>query len=197
MRSKKLPKIAGGGENENAWKQDIAECLPYAVLVFNGKGRIAYANPAFFQILGQNQQKIIGKEVRIIFSNRDQDRGMGVLQNALRNQKKVQDFQVILTTGTGKDIPMALSIIPLMERELGIVTLSDVRQLQGLLQGLQRAQMTLQEQVERRTKELREKVEELEQFHRLTVGREMKMVELKKELEQLKEHRGIAEGNKP
>ena len=40
--------------------------------------------------------------------------------------------------------------------------------------------------VEERTKELEGKVEELERFHDLTVGREMKMIELKKEIEKLK-----------
>lgn len=174
------------------WTQNIAEHLPYAVFVFNGRGIIVYANPAFFGILGQNQHEIVGNEVSSIFSSRDRDRCVGVLQNALRNQKKVQDFQVILAAKTGKDIPMALSVVPLADVEAGLVTLSDVRQLQGLLQGLRRAQMTLQEQVERRTKELQDKVEELEQFHRLTVGREMKMVELKRELERLKERLGPA-----
>jgi len=44
----------------------------------------------------------------------------------------------------------------------------------------------LEEQVKERTKELQEKVEELERFHRLAVGRELKMIELKKEIEKLK-----------
>ena len=44
----------------------------------------------------------------------------------------------------------------------------------------------LEEKVKKRTKELRERVEELERFHRLTVGREVRMVELKKEIEGLK-----------
>lgn len=45
----------------------------------------------------------------------------------------------------------------------------------------------LEEEVKRRTKEVYEKMEELERFQRLAVGRELKMVELKKEVERLKE----------
>ena len=37
-----------------------------------------------------------------------------------------------------------------------------------------------------RTQELRKKVEELEKFQRVTIGRELKMRELKKEIEKLK-----------
>jgi len=44
----------------------------------------------------------------------------------------------------------------------------------------------LEKQVEKRTKELQDKIEQLEKFQRLTVGREIKMVELKKQLEELK-----------
>jgi hypothetical protein len=45
---------------------------------------------------------------------------------------------------------------------------------------------SLDQQVKERTKELQEKLEELEKFQKLTVGRELKMVELKEEIERLK-----------
>jgi len=43
----------------------------------------------------------------------------------------------------------------------------------------------LDEQVKVRTKELQERINELERFHKLTVGRELKMIELKKEIQRL------------
>ncbi len=46
---------------------------------------------------------------------------------------------------------------------------------------------TLEEKVEARTEELQRKVEELEKFHKLTVGREKKMIKLKEENNKLKE----------
>ena len=45
----------------------------------------------------------------------------------------------------------------------------------------------LEGQVESRTKELQRRVEELERFHKLTVDRELKMIELKKEIKRLKQ----------
>ncbi len=46
---------------------------------------------------------------------------------------------------------------------------------------------SLEEKVKERTKELQERLDELEKFHRLTVGRELKMVELKEEIKKLRE----------
>ena len=45
----------------------------------------------------------------------------------------------------------------------------------------------LDQQVREKTKKLEEKIEELEKFNKLVIGRELKMVELKKEIEDLKE----------
>ena len=44
----------------------------------------------------------------------------------------------------------------------------------------------LEENIKLRTKELQERVDELETLHKLTVGRELKMIELKKEIENFK-----------
>jgi len=43
-----------------------------------------------------------------------------------------------------------------------------------------------EEMIKERTKELQEKINELEKFSRLAVGRELKMVTLKEEIEKLK-----------
>ena len=43
----------------------------------------------------------------------------------------------------------------------------------------------LEEEVKRRTAEVQERVEELERFHKLMVGRELKMIELKEEIKKL------------
>jgi len=46
---------------------------------------------------------------------------------------------------------------------------------------------SLEKEVNQRTKELQKRVDELERFHKLTVGRELKMIELKKEIKKLEE----------
>lgn len=51
---------------------------------------------------------------------------------------------------------------------------------------LQESAESLNERVKERTKELQQKIEELERFNKLTVGRELKMVELKEQVERFK-----------
>lgn len=51
---------------------------------------------------------------------------------------------------------------------------------------LEKEQEKLEERVEKRTKELQDKLEDLRKFKKAVVGRELKMVELKKENEDLK-----------
>ncbi|MBZ9578676.1 HAMP domain-containing protein [Patescibacteria group bacterium] len=55
---------------------------------------------------------------------------------------------------------------------------------------------SLDEQVKERTKELHQRVEELERFQKLTIGRELKMVELKKEIERLEKELKIKDQKK-
>ncbi|MDO8639474.1 MAG: hypothetical protein Q7R53_00980 [bacterium] len=61
------------------------------------------------------------------------------------------------------------------------------KELEDLAEGLEN-------QVQERTKNLREKIEELERFQKLTLNRELKMVDLKKEIADLKKE---LEKNKP
>jgi bacterioferritin (cytochrome b1) len=57
------------------------------------------------------------------------------------------------------------------------------KELQELTEGQE-------ETIAKRTKEIEERAEDLEKFHHLAVGRELKMVEMKKELQKLKEKLG-------
>jgi len=47
--------------------------------------------------------------------------------------------------------------------------------------------VALDQRVKERTRELQEKMEELGKFNKLAVGRELKMIELKEEIQKLKE----------
>jgi len=59
--------------------------------------------------------------------------------------------------------------------------------VQARTEELQELADALEDKVEMRTKQLSQRVNELERFYRLTVGRELKMIDLKKELKAIRE----------
>lgn len=63
-------------------------------------------------------------------------------------------------------------------------------QVQARTRELRELASSLETKIQDRTKELQEKVRELERFQKLAIGRELKMVELKREIERLKNEKG-------
>jgi len=83
-----------------------------------------------------------------------------------------------------KEIPVSLSASIRKDQEKNIIgyflALLDISERKKFREELTR-------QVTEKTKELQGKIKELEKINRLTVGRELKMIELKKEIKTLKE----------
>jgi nitrogen fixation/metabolism regulation signal transduction histidine kinase len=61
---------------------------------------------------------------------------------------------------------------------------------------LEKMAQSLEVKIEERTKELQKRLKELERFHRLTVGRELRMSELKKKIKKLEKELGKKESKK-
>jgi len=57
--------------------------------------------------------------------------------------------------------------------------------LEEMVKEITQTQVTLEEKVEDRTKELQEKLEQVSKMNKLMVARELKMVELKKKIKKL------------
>lgn len=85
-----------------------------------------------------------------------------------------------------KRLRASLGVLSQKEKELeeakGVLEIK----VEARTRELEQARASLEERVKERTKELQERLEELERFHKLTVGRELKMVELKEEIKELK-----------
>jgi len=103
----------------------------------------------------------------------------------------VVNAELNLISKNGKRFPFSFNGTPLKDAEgkiIGAIGVGrDLREIRKLINELREAKTGLEEKVKERTKEIQERVVELEKFNKLAVGRELKMIELKKEIEKLKE----------
>jgi len=94
-------------------------------------------------------------------------------EKTLRDQRNELSVKTQTLTKLMKELEEAKTSLEIKVKE-------KTQQLRTIMEGLEG-------KVQERTKELESKVEELEKFQRLTIGREVAMVELKKEIKKLKE----------
>ncbi len=145
--------------------------------VVDKDGIITQANLKMAQLIGlDSPQELIGKEVREFFA----PESWKVMEEELRRLKrgKRSRYEAFLITTEGEKVPVMVSGTPLMEGEEykgSIAVFTDIRELKA------------------KEEELKAKVAELEKWYRLTVDRELKMIELKNRIRELEEKLGMRE----
>jgi len=212
------------------------------LVIFNRDGNIGYVNDTLLKLSNYSLKDLQGKPVEFLVSEKEKSRVKNIIGETLQKNSIFRDFSSFLETKKERTIPIALTVIPLLEKKKligGLAVLVDIRQLEGLLQSLDKAKSELEKRVKERTKDLKErtlelgeakkaleetrdvleikvkartielkdlnksleekvsqrtgelqkKVDELNKWYRLTVGRELRMVELKKEIKELRENK--------
>ena len=105
--------------------------------------------------------------------------GRGLKMFKIIKTKKIEEMEMALAVAN-KKIKAHQDELEEARTILDIRVKAKTRQLQELTKNLE-------DKVKERTKELQDRLNELERFHRLTIGRELKMIELKKEIKKSKE----------
>jgi len=159
--------------------EELSSFLPLAVCTLSPIGNLIDANKAFEKISQFSSLEITGKNLETIFLEKEE------IQRIIKETERkgmIEGKKFTLLTKSKEKIPVNLSLAVRKNREGAFcgffVAISDISELKEF-------QEKLEEKVKERTKELQERVEELERLHRLTVGRELKMMELKEEIKKL------------
>jgi len=145
--------------------------------VVDKDGIITQANLKMAQLIGlDSPQELIGREWRDLFA----PESWKVMEEELRRLKRGERsrYEAFLITRDGEKVPVMVSGTPLMEGEEykgSIAVFTDIRELKA------------------KEEELEAKVAELEKWYRLTVDRELKMIELKNRIRELEEKLGMRE----
>ncbi len=161
--------------------EELTTFLPLAVCSLNPLGMIVDANLAFAKLTGFNQIEFISKPLSFFFLEKKE---IEMIIEEINQKEIIKGKEFTLLTKNKKEIPVSLSFGSRKDRDgtfigsfVGIFDISELKKLQ----------LNLEEKVKERTKKLQEKIEEMEKLQRLTIGRELKMIELKQEIEKLKE----------
>lgn len=163
-----------------AYIEEFSKFLPLPVCTINPAKRIIDINKKFESITSYDSMEIVGEPIKKLFLEKEE---VDVALEKAKLEEKIIEKEAILVSKKEKEIPVMLSIS--MRRDnsdnfIGyFISISDITEIKQFRE-------QLEEKVKQRTVEIKRRMNELERFRKLVVGRELKMVNLKKENEALK-----------
>ncbi len=162
-------------------------------------GKMTYVNPSCAKVFGYSSEEINGKLSPEDLIHPDD------IKVVMRKMKERLEGKIEITNDVYKALRKDGSLIYI--EVYGMVidyqgspavmgTLIDITQRKKIDEELKKHREHLEELVKERTLELNQKNEELEKFNKLFVGRELRMMELKKRIEELEKKIGSPENTK-
>ncbi|MDP3982042.1 MAG: PAS domain-containing protein [bacterium] len=156
--------------------RDLWRFLPLPLCSFNPMHKALDANAALASLSLYKEDEFVGQHLSVFFPKDKNPKNMASL--VLEKESATQETN--LQTKDGKLIPV--NIYSQLRKDekgetigyfLGIVDMTKEREFK----------QEMEERVRQQTRQLEEKVGELERFQKIAVGRELKMVELKEMVE--------------
>lgn len=179
-----------------AWTyiRTVVDTLREPFLILDEKLRVISANKTFYSVFEVKQEQTEGRLVYDLGNGQwDIPKLRILLEDILPKNTFFEDFKVEHNfPKIGKKI-MILNARTIHttgeERPIMLLAMEDITKQRQLEDQLRAYTKTLTLKVARRTAELEVRVKELERMNKMMVGREMKMIELKAELNKLKKSR--------
>lgn len=149
------------------------EAAPDAFVVVDDSGKIAQVNKQATSLFGYSGEELVGQKIEALIPKRFQGRHVKHRSGYIHNPKTRPmgtDLDLYALRKDGSEFPVEVSLSPV--RGVGkLQVIAIVRDV------------TVRKKSEQA---LAERAKELERFNRLMVGRELKMAELKEEIDRLK-----------
>ena len=155
-------------------------------ITIHDKGLILECNQGLSEITGYSYDELIGMDGLLLIAPESRDM---VMDNILAGYEK--PYEAVGLRKNGELYPLRLEArnIPYKGKTVRTVEFRDITESKIIEQDLVSLKNNLEVQVREKTKELEERISELERFHDATIQREFRMKELRDEIEQLKKEK--------
>jgi PAS domain-containing protein len=167
--------------------QTLVDVARESFLILDHDLRVISANPIFYQTFKVLQEETVGVLLYKLGNGQwDITELKKLLEEILPEKKIVNDYEVEHVFETIGKKTMLLNAKQIDSVQLIILAIEDFSIRKELEEKLAATAEGLAVTVAERTEELTARVKELEALNKSMVGRELKMVELKKEIDKLK-----------
>src|SRR5438094_548183 len=166
-------------DKTRAYAESLIKNAPDPVFVSDLEGKILQANDAVSQLLGFRRDEVVEQSLSRFISPEETREFTAALREVVE-RGVTRNASLNPRTATGEVIATTLNASALQDAEGNVIgaigVLRDMRAYEAVVRDLEQSKT-----------ELQEKILDLEKFEEVVVGRELKMIALEKELEQLQD----------
>jgi PAS domain S-box-containing protein len=165
-------------DKARAYSDSLIKNAPDPVFVSDLEGKILQANDAVYELLGFRPDEVLEQSLSRFISAEETREFLAALKEVI-GRGATRNARLNPRSASGEVIPTTLNASALRDpdgKAIGAIgILRDMRAYEKVVQDLQESKS-----------ELQEKILDLEKFEEVVVGRELKMIALEKEVENLK-----------
>jgi len=170
-----------------AFSDSLIKNAPDPLFVSDLEGKILQANDAVYELLGFRSDEVLEQSLSRFISPEETREFLAALKEVIE-RGVTRNARLTPRTASNEVIPTTLNASALRDTDGKVIgaigILRDMRQYEKVVSDLQESKA-----------ELQEKILDLEKFEEVVVGRELKMIALEKEIENLKrEQEKVARG---
>lgn len=173
-------------DKARAYADSLIKNAPDPIFVSDLEGKILSANDAVYELLGFRTDEVLEQSLSRFISAEETREFTAALREVIE-RGVTRNARLNPQSASGEVIPTTLNAAALRDpdgRAIGAIgILRDMRSYEKVVQDLQESKA-----------ELQEKILDLEKFEEVVVGRELKMIALEKEIENLKRELEKAKG---
>ena len=164
-------------DKARAYAESLIKNAPDPVFVSDLEGKILEANDAVSELLGFRRDEVVEQSLSRFISEQETREFTAALREVVE-RGVTRNARLNPRAATGEVIPTSLNASALRDVDGNVIgaigVLRDMRAYEAVVHDLEQSKT-----------ELQEKILDLEKFEEVVVGRELKMIALEKELEQL------------